>query len=258
MSNAWKMYKRLVAIETMRIFPSNVRGRPRKLKFDDAFDCILDVVRTGMQWRRLRPEHCSYITVFKTMHKWASAGVFRTAYIRLLELYSRRRRPKYYCIDSSYVKNVYGRDCTGRNPTDRGRRASKLSTIVDDMGIPHTFHAAPGNTSDQRLLEPLLSQMLVPPVPAAEMFADKGYDSARNRAHCREYGLRDRIFKRRTINGPRTHAKRGVIERFFSWHDKYRRLLVRYEQGIGIYLEMTYLAAGNLLANREIFGVGSV
>ena len=90
------------------------------------------------------------------------------------------------------------------------------------------------------------------------MFADKGYDSARNRAHCREYGLRDRIFKRRTINGPRTHAKRGVIERFFSWHDKYRRLLVRYEQGIGIYLEMTYLAAGNLLANREIFGIGSV
>ena len=28
------------------------------------------------------------------------------------------------------LKSIYGRDCVGRNPTDRGRRATKLSAIV--------------------------------------------------------------------------------------------------------------------------------
>lgn len=72
-----------------------------------------------------------------------------------------------------------------------------------------------------------------------ELFADKGYDSAMNRRICKSYGFKDRIYKRRTINGKRTHAKKSVVERYFSWHDKYRRLLVSYEQNVKIYLGMT-------------------
>ena len=77
--------------------------------FDDAYDDILRVVRTGMQWRYLRPTAAvAYITVFKTMHKWIDAGLFHTAYARLLRLYRRHRRPRYSCVDSTFVKNVYG------------------------------------------------------------------------------------------------------------------------------------------------------
>ena len=37
-----------------------------------------------MQWRYLRPTAAvAYITVFKTMHTWIDAGLFRTAYERL-------------------------------------------------------------------------------------------------------------------------------------------------------------------------------
>ena len=224
------------------------------LSFDEAFDCISQVVRTGMQWRDLQPRTVSHITVFKTMHQWVSQGVFRTAYTRLLKLYGQKRRPKFYSVDSSYVKNIYGRDCTGRNPTDRGRRATKLSTVVDDLGIPHALLATEANVSDQRLLEVSLRSTLVPLCQKTELFADKGYDSAANRKICRSLGLKDRIFKRKTVNGRRTHAKRGVVERFFSWHDKNRRLLVRYEQKVGVYLQLSFLAIGQLLSKRQIFG----
>ena len=96
----------------------HTRGRPALLGFDDAYDDILRVVRTGMQWRYLRPTAAvAYITVFKTMHKWIDAGLFHTAYVRLLRLYRRHRRPRYSCVDSTFVKNVYGVDCVGRNPT---------------------------------------------------------------------------------------------------------------------------------------------
>jgi len=39
-------------------------------------------------------------------------------------------------IDSSHVKGIYGRDCTGRNPTDRGRNATQVSAIVASDGVP--------------------------------------------------------------------------------------------------------------------------
>ena len=122
------LFRTLLEIEVSRIQPRAAKGRPRQLHFDEAFDCILRVVRTGMQWRQLQPPTVSHITIFKTMHTWMRHRAFETAYCRLLRLYRRHRRPRFCCIDSSYVKNIYGLDCTGRNPTDRRRRATKLST----------------------------------------------------------------------------------------------------------------------------------
>ena len=243
------MFKTLVELEVERQFPSQRRGRPRLLTFDDAYDDILKVLKTGMQWRQLQPRVASHITVFKTMQSWVQRNIFQTAYQRLLKLYNRRRRPKYHCIDSSFVKNIYGRDVVGRNPTDRGRRATKLSVIVDDLGVPFSLIALPANRSDQISLQPTIESMLCTPIHGLELYADKGYDSNSNRRFCTAKGLCDRIFKRRTTNGRRTHAKRGVIERYFSWHDKCRRLIVRYEQKANTYLAFTFLHAGTRLSN---------
>ena len=128
------------------------RGRrPAPLGFDDAYDDILRVVGTGMQWRSLRPTAAvAYITVFETTHKWFDAGLFRTAYERLLRPYRRRRRPRYCCVDSTFVKHIYGADCVGRNPTDQGRMATKLSAAVDDAGVR------------MRLLQPRLAAAILP------------------------------------------------------------------------------------------------
>lgn len=243
------MFRNLIRIEVARCFPPQCKGRHRKLQFDDALDCIFLLVRTGMQWREVRPSTASHITVFKTMHAWMQKSVFETAYKRLIHLYERKRKSRYYCIDSTYVKNVYGRDCTGRNPTDRGRKATKLSAIVDDIGIPHALRCDPGNTSDMKLFGSTLNHMMTK-IRNIEMFADKGYDSRTNRNICRRAGLSDRIFKRKATCGKRTHAKRNVVERFFSWMDKQRRLLLRYEQKVFVYMEMTFIACGRLLVNK--------
>ena len=64
------MFRTLLQVQVQKYFPSQSRGRPQKLEFDDAYDDILRVVRTGMQWRELKPKHVSFITVCKTMHKW--------------------------------------------------------------------------------------------------------------------------------------------------------------------------------------------
>ena len=164
-------YKTYFVLQSNHPFLCSRGRRPAPLGFDDAYDDILRVVGTGMQWRSLRPTAAvAYITVFKTMHKWFDAGLFRTAYERLLRLYRRRRRPRHCCVDSSFVKHIYGVDCVGRNPTDRGRMATKLSAAVDDGGVPYSLLCTPGNQSDMRLLQPAgienMMNLLFPDSPA--------------------------------------------------------------------------------------------
>ena len=78
------MFKNILRIQVDKHFPKNARGRPSILTFDDAYDDIVKVVRTGMQWRHLTPKHVSFITVFKTMRKWVDADLFNVAYQTLL------------------------------------------------------------------------------------------------------------------------------------------------------------------------------
>ena len=70
------LFKKILEIEVSRLHPYSVKGRPRLLHFEEAFDSIVRVVRTGMQWRQLRPPTVSYMTVFKTMHLWMKAKVW--------------------------------------------------------------------------------------------------------------------------------------------------------------------------------------
>jgi putative transposase len=87
------------------------------------------------------------------------------------------------------VKNVYGRDCVGRNPTDRGRKATKVSALVADDGVPLALAFFPANTSDQKTVEATLrARLAAPALRGTTLYADKGYDSAANRALMRQFG----------------------------------------------------------------------
>ena len=143
---------------------------------------------------------------------------YRTVPWSLLRLYSRKTRSgEYHCIDSSYVKSIYGRDCVGRNPTDRGRRATKVSAIVNHDGVPMSLVAFPANTSDYKTVDNTLLQSVRPTPISCPMYADKGYDSKQVRATFRAAGYIDRVSKRRFVTHRVVNRRRIVVERFFSW-----------------------------------------
>ena len=146
-----------------------------------------------------------------------------------------------YCVDSSYVKNRFARIGLGKNHTDRGRKALKLSVICDDSGTIVGACCHPGNRPDVVLLEDTIRSAFVR-LDSLELFADRGYDSRKNRSICKENGLKDRIFRRKTKTVRRTNAKRIVVEHTFAWLDQYRRLLLCYEQTPSIYLTLCILA----------------
>jgi hypothetical protein len=68
------------------------------------------------------PETASYITVFKHTHRWATTGLFEKAYTRCLQAYSATHPARRYELDTSFVKNQYGRVPGMRTPGLRERR----------------------------------------------------------------------------------------------------------------------------------------
>lgn len=237
-----------------RLDPPKSTGRPRANACGMLRQMML-VLESGMSWRQLQrcaaESSADYRTVHRNFTAWSRLGVFQNAYSSLLKLYSRKtRRGEYHCIDTTYVKNIYGKDCVGRNPTDRGRRATKLSAIVNDEGIPLSLVPFSGNTSDYKTVDGTLQRLNVTPMSPCPMYADKGYDSSYVRSAFRKCGYIDRVSKRRFRVHKTINRKRGIVERFFSWLDKNRRLIVRYDASVAHYMAWTWLASCKLIANR--------
>lgn len=244
------VFERLVLDSAHVLAPASRYGRKRALSDRDALVHIFTLLRTGMQWRELNSSvHCT--TVLRRFHDWKRLGVFEQAYKKAFDTYQKLRPTKRYCVDSSYVKNRYGRVGLGKNHTDRGRKALKLSVVSDDSGMVVGACCHPGNRPDVVLLDDTIRSAFVR-LEALELFADRGYDSRRNRTICRDSGLKDRIFRRKTKTVRRTNAKRIVVEHTFAWLDQYRRLSLCYEQTPQTYLAFAILAMGNLISRRVV------
>ena len=242
-----ELVKNIILCHVLKRFTPSPYGRSN-CKPDIVLKYILLVLQSGMAWRHLSYTKCpyDYRTIYSYFRKWTQQQIFPSAYKALHKLYMRKRRPKYHCIDSTYIKSIYGRDCVGRNPTDRGRKATKLSAIVDDRGIPTAMFFFTANTSDYKTVDQTCERILLPK-HRTPLYADKGYDSKAVRQKLQSHNYIDRVAKR----GVRTHRlvnrRRGIVERFFSWLDKYRRLILRYDALIACYEAWTWLACCRII-----------
>jgi len=136
--------------------------------------------------------------------------VFEETFRRLAQTYVTRRYlesteadegfRKCLLVDTSFVKNQYGRTVLGPNPTDRGRKATKVSLLTDINGVPLQVNFHPGNRHDSQTLPHLLqeaSRHLGNSMTAfTGLIADKGYDSHDCRTACRMRGLRPHFRKK--------------------------------------------------------------
>jgi hypothetical protein len=147
---------------------------------EKVLDEILYILWTGgAPWRSLNAKGASH---FQTVHghfmAWARKGVFKRAYAIALRLTRRKgRRNQYYCIDTTFIKSIYGQDCVGRNPTGRGRNATKLSAMVVSSGLPVSLAFFPANVHDVHTVDGTLRNRLLslsPSVRGAPLFFGQG------------------------------------------------------------------------------------
>ena len=121
---------------------------------------------------------------------------------------------------------------------------------MDDLGIPLALAFFPGNMSDYNTVSGTCERSVWRPASRIPLYADKGYDSARVRGVIWSHGYIDRVSKRRVRIHRLVNRRRGIVERFYSWMDKYRRLILRYDSYAQSYESWTWLACCQLLSRR--------
>jgi putative transposase len=124
--------------------------------------------------------------------------------------------------------------------------------LVDGYGIPIGLAVAGANRHDIKLAKPTLESMPVErPGSTARspqnMCLDKGYDFPEIDELIEEWGYTGHIArrgvdqsKRKKIPGYR--ARRWVVERTHSWLNRFRRLLIRWEETKRNYVAMIHFA----------------
>ena len=85
-----------------------------------------------MQWNELDSDKLSPKTINNYFNKWSKARIFHRAFQTIIKfIYSHKNiKSKYYATDSSFIKNIFGIDLLGKNPTDRGRKAIKYQLLL--------------------------------------------------------------------------------------------------------------------------------
>jgi putative transposase len=207
---------------------------------------MLYVLRTGLQWNALPREIGASTTVYDRFRAWERDGFFARLWQAGLAEYDELVGIdwEWLSLDGVMTKAPFGGAATGANPTDRGKRGTKRSTLCEGHGLPLAVVVAGANVPDMKLTAPTLDALIVSaPGEPAQLCLDKGYDYdlSRYAATTRGYTLHLRTRGEERLDAasrdPLKRPRRWVVERLHSWLNRSRRLLVRWEK-----LEHTYLA----------------
>ena len=125
------------------------------------------------------------------------------------------------------------------DPTPRigGKNGRKRSLLVDGIGVPLSLVVSGANTHDVKLLETTLDQLVIEMPGRAGQYnlcADAGYKGAPASNAVVERNYSPHIKQRREeahekLTNPGFKARRWVVERTHSWINRFRKLLVSFE-----------------------------
>ncbi len=224
-------------------------GRPPR---DDRemLGAILYVLRTGLQWNALPREIGASTTVYDRFRQWEADGFFQRLWQAGLQEFDELVGIDWdwLSLDGVMTKAPFGGAATGANPTDRGKKGTKRSTLSEGHGLPLAVVVDGANRHDMKLVGVTLDTMMIlrpQPEAGAEhgLSLDAGYDFPAVREEVTARGLVPHIRPRgedranRGSSDPTKRPRRWVVERLHAWLNRSRRRLVRWEK-----LERTYLA----------------
>ncbi len=240
--------------------PKPKGGRPR-MSDRTAFEAMVYVLRTGIQWNALPRELGASSTVHARFQEWARAGFFARLHQAGLAEYDEFEgiEWEWQAVDAAMGKaplvpkgDTGG--AAGPNPTDRSKRGTKRSILTDGNGIPLAVALAGAHRHDSQLWAATIDGIVVSrPNPEAgeqHLCLDKGYDYdfVREEAEGRRYEhhIRGRGAERGEPH-PDGKARRWVVERTHAWLTRSRRLPVRWEKKTETYLAFIHLACAQLI-----------
>ena len=213
---------------------------------------IFYVLRTGIQWKAVPREYGSSSNLHRYFQAFARAGFFETIWAKGLEKFDELKGIgwEWQSLDGCMTKSSLGGEAVGNNPTDRGKKGTKRSVLVDSHGIPLAVVISGANTHDVKLLGETLDATIVERPEVTDehpqnLCLDAGYTGHKEDVTSRGYipHIRPRgEEKKEKENDPGFKARRWVVEVSHSWVNRFRKLLVRFEKKVCNHLGLVQFA----------------
>lgn len=158
------------------------RGRKRSVNLSVFFNLLIDLADGGSKGRIIVKNYIPKSTFFYYLRLLADSDIISTMRFEQLHGYY---IPKLQIIDSFLVKSIMGREGTGPNPTDRGRRGIKNTLISDKYEVILHDLTSPANKSENSALTDMLENIQ----SGTTLLADAGYVGAQITQKCEEHGI---------------------------------------------------------------------
>ena len=227
------------------------RGRPRAWPLREIVNAIFYVMRGGIAWRLLPCDFPPWRTVYRWFATWRNEGLFERINHALVmadrERAGRAPSPSAAIIDSQSVKTI---ESGGPRGYDAGKKIKgrKRHALVDTDGralllVPHQ-----ADIQDRDGAVPVLrvSRRFFPFIE--RVFADSAYagDKVANATRIAVEIVKKLADQIGFVILPR----RWVVERFFAWINRNRRLAKDFEATIASATAFLYAASVMLLIRR--------
>ena len=262
----WRIMKKHLPAEAP---PSPSGGRPR-IGNRAVLHGIWYVLWTGCQWKAVQRTWfgASSSVLHERFQTWQEQGIWDPVFGALVKFYRRERRIQWQwqAVDSRSCAAPLGGADTGKNPTDRAKRGSKIHILVDQRGAPLAIDISGANQHDKWSVTALVFHIAVKRPSSEQHFcADKGYDFADVRQVVEREGYIPHIKRKRRRGEPvadpcpvpgetQFPARRWVVERTLGWLAKRRSVRTRWCKKSTNWLAFVQFACASILCDMAVFG----
>jgi len=249
-----------------KFWPRKLTGR-RHTNWRLILNGIIFRMRSGCQWDQLPRKFGPKSTVHDWFQRWCAGGVMKQIWAVLVSECDELGgvQWEWQAADGWLGKARFGGKKVGKNPTDRGKKGTKKSVLVEGEGGPLGLAIEGANVPDCKMLRATIEAIVVKrPQPTAKhpqhLSLDKGYDNPTGRQaavdakytpHIRRIGEENKPCDRSKGHKPR----RWVVERTLAWLSKCRGILIRYDKKDINYLGLIQLGCA-LCWYRRLYRLG--